>query len=82
MFLIRAGLRPAFALMIVAHALSHALLPWQEFLTPASRAIDEGPVILLGVIGVGYAIATLGVIGIRPFAALGRAANARVKTAA
>ena len=74
MTLIRAGLRPAFALFIVAHAFAHALLPWQEFLTPASRAIDEGPVILLSVIGVGYAIAALAVIGMRPLAALGRAA--------
>jgi len=74
MALIRAALRPAFALFLVFHALAHALLPWQEFLAPASRAIDEGPVILLSVVGVGYAIAALAVIGVRPLAALGRAA--------
>jgi formate-dependent nitrite reductase membrane component NrfD len=71
---IRAGLRPAFALFIMAHAVAHALLPWQEFLTPASRAIDEGPVILLSVVGAGFTIAALGVLGVRPFTALGRAA--------
>jgi hypothetical protein len=74
MSLIRAGLRPAFALFIVAHALAHALLPWQEFLTPASRAIDEGPLLVGGVAMFGFAIAALGVIGLRPFEGLARAA--------
>jgi hypothetical protein len=64
---IRAGARPAFALFVMAHALAHVLMPWQEFFLPANLASDAGPPILIGVAVLGFMIAGVGLLGVRPF---------------
>lgn len=67
MSLLRAGARPVFALFVMAHALAHVLMPWQEFFQPANLASDTGPLILIGVAVLGFMIAGVGLLGIRPF---------------
>ena len=74
MSLIRAGLRPAFALLVIAHALSHALLPLQEFLSPANLANDAMPLILIAVAMIGFTIAGVGLLGAWPFTVIVRPA--------
>ena len=54
MSLLRAGARPVFALFVMAHALAHVLMPWQEFFQPANLASDTGPLILIGVAVLGF----------------------------
>jgi hypothetical protein len=74
MSVIRAGLRPAFALFVIAHAAAHALLPLQEFLSPEHLANDPGPLILLGVVAIGFIVAGAGLLGVWPFKTLIRPA--------
>ena len=69
---LRSGLRPAFALFVIAHGLAHAVLPMRGWMNPETLGKDFVPVILYGVAVLGYAIAGLGVLGIRPFAAAAR----------
>lgn len=69
---IRAGLRPAFGLFVIAHGLAHAVLPMRGWMDPARLASDFMPVILYSVAVLGFTIAGLGVLGIRPFAGASR----------
>jgi hypothetical protein len=63
---IRAGLRPAFGLFIVAHGLAHAVLSPHEWTEPSRLATDFMPLILYGVAVTGFSVAGLGVLGLRP----------------
>lgn len=62
-------LRPAFALFVIAHGLAHAVLPLRGWVNPLALDSDFVPVILYSVAVLGFAIAGIGVLGVRPFAA-------------
>jgi hypothetical protein len=65
MSLVRAGLRPAFALFVLAHAAAHLLSRWQGFLSPESLANDPAPPFLIGIAVLGFAIAGAGLLGVK-----------------
>jgi len=67
MRIIRAGLRPAFAVLVIAHAFAHAVLPARGWMAPDKLAVDFMPFILYAVAVTGFTIAGLGVLDIRPF---------------
>lgn len=73
MRVIKAGLRPAFGLFVVAHGLAHAVLPLRGWLDPGLPGL-EFLLILYGVAVVGFTVAGLGVFGVRPFTAMMRPA--------
>ena len=67
MRVIRAGLRPAFGLFVMAHGLAHAVMPLRGWMDPARLALDFMPVILYTVIVVGFSVAGLAIFsGILP----------------
>jgi uncharacterized protein YndB with AHSA1/START domain len=72
MSVVRAGLRPAFGLFVIAHGLAHAVMPLRGWMDPQSLAVNYMPLILYGTAVVGFTIAGLGIIGIRPCAAVAR----------
>ncbi len=72
MRVIRAGLRPAFALFVIAHGLAHAVLPLRGWMDPQTLALNFMPLILYGVAVVGFTIAGLGILGARSCAAMTR----------
>jgi hypothetical protein len=67
MRIIRTGLRPAIAVLVIAHALAHAVLPARGWMAPDKLAVDFMPFILYAVAVTGFTIAGLGVLDIRPF---------------
>jgi hypothetical protein len=69
---IRAGLRPAFGLFVLAHGLAHAVLPLRGWMDPQSLALNFMPLILYGVAVLGFTIAGLGILGVRPCDAMAR----------
>src|SRR4051794_20501588 len=74
MTVVRAGLRPAFALLVIAHGLAHAVLPMRGWMDPARLAQDFMPFILYMVAVSGFTIAGLGLLNIKPFSAMARPA--------
>lgn len=70
MRVIRAAVKPAFGILVIAHGLVHAALPIREALTSSALAIDFMPLILLGVAMLGFSTAGLGVFGVWPFSLL------------
>ena len=46
---VRSGLRPAFALFVIAHGLAHTVLPMRGWVNPEMLGRDFMPVILYGV---------------------------------
>lgn len=71
---VRAGLRPAIGMLVIAHGLAHAVLPLRGGMDPATLPKDFGPVILYSVAVLGFTIGGLGIIGWRPFSAAARPA--------
>lgn len=69
---IKSGLRPAFALFVIAHGLSHTVLPMRGWMNPEMLHRDFVPVVLYGVAILGFAIAGIGALGVRPFTAAAR----------
>jgi hypothetical protein len=67
MRVLQAGLRPAFALFLIAHALAHVVLPSRGWIEPARLGKDFMPFILYAVAVSGFTIAGLGLLEIRPF---------------
>lgn len=67
MRVLAAGLRPAFGVFLIAHGLAHAVLPLRGWMDPKMLAHDFVPLILYGVAVLGFVIAGLGVLNIRPF---------------
>jgi len=74
MHIIRAGLRPALAIIVVAHGLAHAVLPLRGWMDPQSLALDFMPMILYSTAVIGFTVAGLGLLNIRPFATVTRPA--------
>lgn len=67
MGIVRTGLRPALGLLVIAHGLAHAVLPSRGWMDPARLALDVMPFILYAVAVLGFTIAGLGLLDIRPF---------------
>ncbi|HWI17661.1 MAG TPA: hypothetical protein VNT81_07940 [Vicinamibacterales bacterium] len=74
MRILRAGLRPAFGLLVIAHGLAHSVLPMRGWIDPARLSLDFMPFILYVVAVCGFTIAGLGVLGVRPFTSMMRPA--------
>ena len=74
MRIIRAGVRPALGLLIIAHGLAHSVLPMRGWIDPARLSSDFMPFILYFVAVSGFTIAGLGLMGLRPFASMMRPA--------
>ena len=74
MGVVRAGLKPAFAVFVILQGLSQAALPIEAAMEPSALALDFMPLILLGVAMVGFSVAGLGAFGVWPFAAAMRPA--------
>jgi hypothetical protein len=53
--------------LVIAHGLSHAVLPLRGSIEPALLVDDWTPVILYGIAMVGFVAAGLGLLGVRPF---------------
>lgn len=71
---IRAGLKPAFALFVIAHGLAHAVMPLRGWMDPARLSSDFMPFILYAVAVLGFTSAGLGVLNLRPFRSMTRPA--------
>ena len=67
MRIVRAGLRPAFGLLVIVHGLAHAVLPSRGWMDPAALDQNFMPFILYAVAVLGFTIAGLGLLDIRPF---------------
>ena len=74
MRVIRAGVKPAFGLLVIAHGLAHTALPIRDALGPTALALDFMPLILLGVAMIGFSTAGLGLFDIWPFSSMMRPA--------
>jgi uncharacterized protein YndB with AHSA1/START domain len=74
MRVLRAGVRPAIGLTVFAHGLAHAVLPMRGWMDPARLSSDFMPFILYAVAVIGFAVAGLGLLGLRPFASMMRPA--------
>jgi len=72
MRLLRNSIRPAFALFVIAHGLAHAVLPMRGLMDPVSLQLDLMPAILYGAAVVGFLVAGVGILSVRPFAAMAR----------
>lgn len=64
---VKAVVRPAIALFVMAHGLAHAVLPMRGWMNPEALGRDFVPVILYGVAVLGYLVAGIGLLGVRPF---------------
>lgn len=63
---IRRGLRVLFGLLLIAHGVSHAVLPLRGSGAPLFPDTDWTPMILYCVAMIGFVTAGLGVLGVRP----------------
>jgi hypothetical protein len=63
--LVHAGLRPALALLVIAHGLAHAALPLRGWMDPARFGFDFSPLLVYWVALIGFTVAGLGLIGVR-----------------
>ena len=59
--------RPAFGLLVILHGMAHAVLSSRGWMDPARLTQDAMPFILYAVAVLGFTIAGLGVLDIRPF---------------
>lgn len=71
---IRAGLRPALGLFLIAHGLAHAVLPLRGWMDPERLTRDFMPLALYSVAVLGFTGAGLGMFGVRPFKSIIRPA--------
>ena len=60
------GMVRALGWLVIAHGLSHAVLPLRGSIEPAMLIDDWTPVVLYGVAMVGFVAAGLGLLGLRP----------------
>jgi hypothetical protein len=64
MRIVRAGMRPACGLLVLAHGLTHSWLPMDSWMAPERLAVNFMPAILYYVAVGGFAIAGLGIAGV------------------
>ena len=64
-----AGPRRAFALLVIAHGLAHAVLPLRGWMDPALFGHDFMPHVLYAIAVMGFTIAGIGLLGVTPFTA-------------
>lgn len=64
---IRAGLRPAFAALVIAHGLAHSVLPLSGWMDPDRFGRDFMPLFLYGTAVLGFTTAGIGLLGVTPF---------------
>lgn len=64
---IRTGLRPAFAALVIAHGLAHSVLPLSGWMDPGRFGRDFMPLILYGTAVLGFTAAGIGLLGVTPF---------------
>lgn len=69
MGLAAAGLRPAIALIVIAHGLAHSVLPLRGWMQPDMFDWNFMPMLLYAVAMLGFTVAGLGLLGISPFRA-------------
>ena len=69
---VKAHVRQAFALLVIAHGLAHTVLPMRGWMQPETLARDFMPVILYGTALLGFCAAGIGLLGVRPFTAATR----------
>jgi hypothetical protein len=74
MRIVRTGVRPALGVLVIAHALAHAVLPSRGWIDPERLAHDAMPFILYAVAVLGFTIGGLGLFDIRPFKSMMRPA--------
>src|SRR5690349_17948075 len=67
MRIVRAGLRPAFGLLVIVHGLAHAVLSSRGWMDTEQLQKDAMPFILYTVAVLGFTISGLGLFGVRPF---------------
>ena len=72
MGLVIQGLRPAAALVVIAHGLAHAVLPLRGWMQPDLLQNDAMPAILYAVAVLGFITAGIGLFGVKPFTAVVR----------
>lgn len=72
MEIVRAGARPVFGIVVMAHGLSHLWMPMYAWMNPERLSHDFMPAILLGVAVGGFVAAGLGLLGARPLTAMVR----------
>jgi hypothetical protein len=72
MSLVRPGLRPILALLVIAHGLAHAVLPLRGWMEPDMFQRDFMPLILYGTAVLGFTTAGIGLLGVTPFTHLVR----------
>lgn len=72
MSLARPGLRPLFALLVIAHGLAHAVLPLRGWMAPDMFQHDFMPLVLYGTAVLGFTVAGIGLLGVTPFTAVVR----------
>ena len=65
MNIVRAGLRPALGLLVIAHGLAHAVLPMRGWMDPARLALDFSPFLLYVIVVAGFTLSGLGLLGVR-----------------
>jgi len=68
------GWRRAFALLVIAHGLAHAVLPLRGWMQPDMLEHDFMPLILYGTAVLGFTTAGIGLFGLAPFASVVRPA--------
>jgi len=71
---IRAGLRPALGVFLIAHGLAHSVMPLRGWMDPERLSLDFMPLVLYSVAVIGFIGAGLGVLAVRPFTSVARPA--------
>jgi len=71
---IRAGLRPALGVFLIAHGLAHAVMPLRGWMDPERLTHDFMPLVLYSVAVLGFTSAGVGMFGVRPFKSIVRPA--------
>jgi len=71
---LKAGVRPAFGLLVIAHGLAHAVLPLRGWMAPERFSRDAMQMMLYSVAVLGFTMAGLGILNVRPLVAVTRPA--------
>ena len=69
MSVIRAGMKPAFGLLVLMHGVAHVMLP-MEWATQSRLALDFMPLILFTIASLGFILSGLGLLGLWPFTSM------------